>query len=265
MNKFRQFWAIFKFQVSVNPFVILLPLAMAMPYFIPYFYAGKDTHPDLVSLLSNANLFFVGLIAVILLAPEISRYKAYNAMWPTGTEFLLTRAVDRPMVLRARSAFFYFLILVIPVFTLFWTLKAPDLQVREYDKLAYEKILDQVPGSIAGPASHPGMAEEITIRNGTSLVGLYHIWIYLCIAVCTEVFVYLIYPLRYRQIILWVTFYACVFIPSARFVLHTNGPSLGETVFFAYVAHQALLWITAIAAVILGHLWCERRFERMEQ
>jgi len=35
--------------------------------------------------------------------------------------------------------------------------------------------------------------------------------------------------------------------------------------FFSFVAHQPLFWFLAALAFILGELWCERRFARLEQ
>jgi hypothetical protein len=38
-----------------------------------------------------------------------------------------------------------------------------------------------------------------------------------------------------------------------------------EYLFFRFAAYQSSFWILALAAVIVGQLWCERRFVRLEQ
>ncbi len=37
MNKTKQFWALFKFQSTINPFIWFMPLIFGMPSFITFF------------------------------------------------------------------------------------------------------------------------------------------------------------------------------------------------------------------------------------
>ena len=268
MNKTRQFWALVKFQVAINPFVIAMPLAMATPYYMPYFLRLHDYHPDLSSLLQNQNLFFVGIMGFLVMAPEIMRSGAYSAAWPTGTEFLLTRAVDRYLAFRARTAFFYFLILVIPLFALLGALRNPSLQISEFDKALHRQILDQIPGSMPAPVDRNGRADLVTIPNGNALVESWRAWQFLFLAIGTQVFVLLIYRLKYRRFILWAAYLGLAFLPLI--IISTvgykrAGLSPGETMFFVFVSHQWLFWLITIAALILGQAWCERRFATLEQ
>ena len=267
MNKTRQFWALVKFQVAINPFVIAMPLVIAMPYYMPYFARLRDYRPNLDLLVQNQFLFFVAILGFLVLAPEIMRSGAYSAAWPTGTEFLLTRAVDRYLVFRARTAFFYFLILVIPLFALLGALRNPSLQISEFDKALHRQILDQIPGSMSAPANPGGRGDLITIPNGNALVESWRAWQFLFLAVATQVFVLLIYRLKYRRFILWATYMGLAFLPLI--ILSTfgykGGRSASETTFFVFVSHQWLFWLITIAALILGQAWCERRFATLEQ
>jgi hypothetical protein len=267
MNKTKQFWALVKFVVSINPAVFFFPLALAAPYYIPYLTRLRDYHPDLGTQLFNQNTFFVGLIGFFVLAPEIMQTPTVAASWPTGTEFLLTRAVDRHLVLRARSAFFYLLILAIPLCVLFGTLRTPSLQIREYDKVLYKQVLSQIPGSMPLPAERNQRADMITIPNGNALVASWHIWQFLSLAVITQVFVLLISRLKYRRLILFGTYSGLILIPLLaimRIGRNAEGPSLTESMFFSFVSHQWLIWLTTIAALLLAQLWCERRFANSE-
>jgi len=270
MNKTKQFWALFKFQTMINPFMIIMPLMFAMPLYMKYITGsiGHDYHPSLDLLLSNQNLFFVGFIGVILLAPEVFQFGASGAAWSSGTEFLLTRAVDRHLLLRARVAFFYLLILAIPSATFFVALKNPDLQISEYHKLSYQAVLNQVPGSIAAPDEKHKKTQEITIPNGNALVESCHLWVFLFTAIGTQVLIFLIYPLKYRRWIFWTIYLGVIFIPLfglRNTALRDEKLSSNEMFFFSFVAHQPLFWFLAALAFILGELWCERRFARLEQ
>jgi hypothetical protein len=281
MNKITQFWGLVKFQVAINPFVIVVPVAMLAPYYIVSFTIPlHDYHPSLDSLLFNQNLYFVGIIGFLLLAPEVMRSATSGAAWPTGTEFILTRAVDRHLVLRARSAFFYLLVLVIPVFALVAALRHPDVQVNEYDKVLHREVLDRIPGSIPAPPDREGRSSSvinstvIMIPNGNALVESWRSWEFLSLAIGVQVFLFLIYRLRYRRFIVWGTYLAFVFVPLVGIVnrgynivlrgYKSGSPSLSVSMFFAFVAHQWLFWPMTIGALILGQVWCERRFASLE-
>ena len=81
-------------------------------------------------------------------------------------------------------------------------------------------------------------------------------------------FVYLIYPLKYRRLILWGAYLGVIFLPLLMLGNHAQkveSLSTKETVFFSFVAHQSLFWFMSILALLFGQLWCERRFARLEQ
>jgi hypothetical protein len=269
MNKIRQFVALLRFQMAINPFILFMPLALGMPYFLPFITSSaRIYHPPLESLLSNQNIWLVGLIGVLLLAPELIRPGASNEIWATGTEFLLTRAVDRYLVFRARSAFFYLLILTIPIAAYCSTLRNPSLQITEYDKSSHQKVLAQMPGSTPEKADRDGRSQTITIPNGNTLVEGWRLWWFMCAAIGAQVFVYLIYPLKYRKFIWWGTYLVAVFLPLLAVLRHAQEVghlSTQERMFFAFVEHQPLFWSMAIAGLILAQLWCERRFSQLEQ
>lgn len=267
MNKTRQFWALVYFQVAINPFVIFFPLAMGAPYIMDL--TDHDYHPGLNSLLFDfqQDLFLVGLVGVLLLAPEVMRSGAPAAAWPTGTEFTLTRAVDRHLVFRARPVFFYILILAIPLFALMAALRNPVLQMDEFDKILRQQILDHIPGSVPAPLNSERQ-DIITIPDGNVLLESWRSLKFLCFAIGTQVFALLIYPLKFRRFVLWGAYLTLVFVPLfiLRSDAHKNG-DLSPTVlmFFAYVAHQWLFWSVLILALAFGQVWCERRFSTLEQ
>jgi len=270
MNKIKQFRALLRFQAPVNPAIAFMPLALGMPYLLPFIISSqRHYHPGLQSLLSNQNIWLVGLVGVMILAPEVLRSTTTNVIWATGTEFLLTRAVDRHLVLRARSAFFYLIILAIPLAAFLFALKNPDIQINEYSKYSQHQVLERLPGSVLMPAGAGDYAKTITIPYGNLLVEGWRLWLFLCTALGSQMLIFLIYPLKYRRFILWGTYIGIVFLPLL--MLHgsisANDESLpfNEKVFFVFAANQLLLWLVTILALIIGQLWCEHRFVRMEQ
>ncbi len=269
MNKNRQLWALLKFQAAITPFafIILMPLVLAMPYYMTFVMRlmGHDYHPGFNQLLSNQNLIFVGLIGVMLLVPEVMRTAATSAQWPTGTEFLLTRAVDRNLVFRARAILFYVIILAIPLCVFPFAVVNPSLQIAEYNKIARRQVLDQMAGSMAAPADKDGLPGNLTIPNGNPLVESWRLWTILCVAIVVQLLIFLICPLKWRRYIFWAVVAGIIFIPmSPAFTNKSDGLSIDEAMFLFFAAHQALIWLVTIVMLFLGQLWCERRFAGLE-
>jgi hypothetical protein len=270
MNKTKQFLALLKFQPLANSSIVVMPLMFAMPLFVKYFTGsiGHDYHPSLDLLVSNQYVFFVGVIGVMVLAPEILQSPMATGVWSSGTEFLLTRAVDRHLLLRARIAFFYVLVLVVPLSIFLMALKNPDLQVSEYHEISHRQVLTQIPGSIPAAADAHGKSEEITIPRGNILVESWHLWAYLFAALGTQLLIFVVYPFKYRRFVLIAIYMGLIFAPLLAIrssAARDERLSSDETLFFSFVAHQPLAWILMALALILAQLWCERRFARMEQ
>ncbi len=105
------------------------------------------------------------------------------------------------------------------------------------------------------------------IPNGNALVESWRSWEFLSLAIGIQVFLFLIYRLRYRRFIVWGTYLAFVFVPLVGIVIRgykSGSPSLSVSMFFAFVGHPWLFWPMTIGALILGQVWCERRFASLE-
>ncbi len=105
------------------------------------------------------------------------------------------------------------------------------------------------------------------IPNGNALVESWRSWEFLSLAIGIQVFLFLIYRLRYRRFIVWGTYLAFVFVPLVGIVIRgykSGSPSLSVSMFLAFVAHQWLFWPITIGALILGQVCCERRFASLE-
>ena len=271
MNKTKQFWALFKFQTTVNPFILFMPLVFGIPLLIPLLTSSltKSYHAPLETQLMIQNLFFVGFFGVMLIAPEKFQFGGSNVSSAYfGTEFLLTRAIDRPVLYRAKATLLYLLVLIIPLLTILHSLKEPDLIVDEYSKPVQQECLRQVPGSTLMPAeSKKSPRDTISIPRGNVLVTEWQFWSFLVTAIALQLLLALLYPFKYGKFVLWLLFFGMIFVPMFAEV-HSIGNqtvSLYETLFFSFSAHQLLFWSLTASALILTQLWCERRFARFEQ
>jgi hypothetical protein len=54
-----------------------------------------------------------------------------------------------------------------------------------------------------------------------------------------------------------------IFTDKMNFEFHST--DWNEIAFIFFAAHQILCWLIAIAVLVLGQIWCEKRFSRMEQ
>jgi len=266
MNTTKQFWALFKFHMTINPFIWFMVLALASPLLFTNAFSNSY-HPNLSSLLTVQNLFFVGILGIWTLAPEMTQRWGSNTSWNMGTEFILTRAIDRPVLYRSRAAYFYLLIFLIPVISLLYSLQYPDLKVTEYSQTAQQQCLRYVPGSTLEPNPSGSRSPLISIPWGNTLVEEWHFWMFTTSALCVQLLFLLLYPLKYRLWIFYALFFSCIFIPLWIDLHHigTQTTPYLEHLFFFFTAHQPLFWILTAAAFILTQLWCEWRFARLEQ
>jgi len=271
MNKNKQLWALIKFQLSVYPLIalVVMPLAIGAMFYSNSIVYLVNLHydPPLDQMLSEQNLFLVAIFGMALLAPEIARTAA-SAQIPTGSEFVLTRAVDRPLVLRSRAVLYYFVVLILPLIALPLAATQPSLQVGEFSATAQQQVIEALPGSMAMDGAPYESRHDILVPHGAVLVAAWRFWVILAVAIIGEAFVMLIYPFQWRRWLLWVGFFLLVFA-STSFLIFADHSSKHVTftkrMFFGFVAHQPVIWLCTLAALVMAHLWGERRFAGAEQ
>jgi hypothetical protein len=265
MNKMKQFWALLKFQTTINPFVWFLLLAFGGPLFFMGDFSSSY-HPNLPSQLMIQNLFMVGLAGLWIIVPEIAQPWGTTG-WSSGTEFLLTRAIDRPILYRAKAAFLYFLVLLTPLVSIAYSLKNPDLKVTEYSSAAQKECLSHVPGATLEPNPSGNRSPLIAIPRGNVLIEEWHFGMFATSAFSVQVLLLLIYPLKHRTFIFYAIFMGGVFVPFWINLHSSRQETLPymEHLFFTFAAHQVPFWMLTALALLLGQFWCERRFATIEQ
>jgi hypothetical protein len=265
MNTKKQFLALLGFQTAINPFIAMMPLLIGFLFYVPFLHSSESSgfHPTLGDVVQCRHMWFVGFFAALVTAPEAAVIGGPTVDLQTGLEFLLTRAADRRLVLRARSALFYLLVLALPLASYLIALASPVLQVAESDPVAHAEVLDRMPESM--PARE---LNTISIPNGNTLVQSWRLWLFTSAAIGGQLFVYSVYQFKYRRYIFWGAMAVVFSVPLVAIFADIHDP-VGfpprATLFFAFVSHQGLCWLGAIAALIFGQLWCERRFSRTEQ
>ena len=269
MNNAKQFVSLFRFQSTINPFIWWMPLVFSVPL-VMLFINGSipNYHPGFSMLLFNQNLFFVGILGSMILAPEKFQFGGANLIANYfGSEFVLTRAIDRPILYRARAALFYLLILTLPCFGVLSSLKSPDLIVNEYSTPIQQQAVSHLPGSsLAAPDYNKTRLSLIAIPRGNVLVAEWQLWMFVDSALALQVMMLLLYPVRYGKIIFWIVFFGLMIVPLFDvFNWHRDLPTMYERAFFQFGAHPVSAWILTACLLIPAQLWCERRFAQLEQ
>ena len=268
MNSAKQFWALFKFQALANPFLLVLPIAFSFPMLLPLlgrYAVASDV--DFFELTFNPMLAPVGVFAAMIMAPDRLMFAGGGAsMAQFGSEFVLTRAVDRPVVYRARAALLYVLLLVLPLLGLVHAAQHPDVVVREYTPKIQQQALALAPGSaLLPPDSAHGKPSQIAIPRGQLLAAEYQLLTPLLLLCLMQIGVLLLHPLRYGKVIFWCLYVALAFapflsIPSA----HSALPTLSERAFFLRAGHELVVLAATAVVFIATQLVCERWFARLE-
>jgi hypothetical protein len=270
MNTTKQFWALFKFQATVNPTIWILPLVFALPLYLPYITNAYSSgyHPGFFSLFMNQNLIFVGIFGTMIMAPEKFQFGASNLTASySGNEFILTRAIDRPVFYRAKAALLYSVVLALPVTSLVHSVGDPDLIVSEYSKNVQRECLASVPGSmLMGSENQKIPPSLIAIPRGNVLVAEWQFWLLLIAAMALQLLIPLLYPFKYGRVAFWAIFFGLILVPLFDLThLGRDQPTVNEQLFFSMASQQVLFWILSAVAFIFTQLWCERRFAQLEQ
>jgi hypothetical protein len=144
------------------------------------------------------------------------------------------------------------------------SLRSPDLRVAIYPKAVRLECLRCIPGStlVSDSGAHPNL---VSIPLGNGLIAAWYAWVFLALAVAVQVFVYWIYPRKHRRLIFWAVIILVGLGPAIGSQFQGNSEPLEERLFIHFAANQAAWWAAGLGALVLGQVWCERRFAQLEQ
>jgi len=271
MNSTKQFWTLVKFQFLLNPVMWFWPLIIGVSSLVPFLIERGSTYHSSLSFYfnTNQNFFFVGIFGSMILAPEKFQFSRMKAVaGNSGTEFFLTRAIDRPILYRAKAFLLYALILLLPIGSVIYFLFAPELVVRENSKITTQQVLGHVPGSVLSAVpSTPGLQPNIIIPHGNVLIAEWQVWIFILAIIVLQFLVLVLYPYKFGRTLFWALCYVGLLGPALLplYQIGKNMPSPPEKLFYFFVEHQPAIWIGTVFALILCQFWCERGFARQEQ
>ncbi len=265
MNQPRQFSSLFAFQAVLNPYVWFMVAILLMPVFLMHqFLAGG--HENLELLLHVPNLFFVAILGLWMLAPEMGRAQWGATSSLPSSEFLLTLALDRRVLYRSRVALFYLAILISPVLVLVLALLSPNLTATEYEQQVRLACLHAVPGSALLRDPSGSTSPLLALPGGNVLIAEWHLWMYVAAALLSQLAFTFLFPLKNRLALFYVLFLGIPFVPLVITLTRGSQPffSPTERLFFFFTGHQAVFWLASEVLFIAGQLWCEQRFVRQE-
>jgi hypothetical protein len=271
----KQFWTLVRFQYLLNPSLWALPLLVGIISYIPFLIHGSHSsyHSSLsFFFISNQVFFFVGIFGAMILSPEKFQFgRMRTANYSFNSEFLLTRAVDRPIVYRSRAFLLYALFLLVPIGSMIYFTTAPELVINEYSSALTSKVIDSIPGSHAVAESTSHGQPDIVIPHGRLLLAAWQVWIFLLSLMALQLAVSFLSPYKLGPRIFWVLVYLSLLGPAflPLFFIETmkNLPfaSVSEGAFFFFVEYQPGIWIGTLMAVVACHFVCEQIFVRQEQ
>ena len=127
-----------------------------------------------------------------------------------------------------------------------------------------EECLTRLPGATLETNPDGHYQPLLVLPHTKVLIQEWQLWTAAVSVIAVQVLLLLLYPFKYRTPIYWPIAFTGIVLPFVYDIYHVGSPGLLESLFFLFASHQAVFWIVTASAMILGQLWCERRFCRTE-
>lgn len=267
MKPLQQFFALLRFQAFASPRIWILPLAFCFQPCVALMVG--DTWWGLSLPLSSSTMLFMlpMMIAAIVFTPELwsgmagATLQARQNLQGCSDDFLLTRAVDRPVVFHARAALFWILVLLPSVLLLILAARWPSisLEVPLKPPGAGMVYLETLPG--AAVTKTTSVAETISLPSGRlAIVGTLALLSVACSAFW-QGFIFAISRLKFRR---WIFYTALLAVVASPFLLLGGRSRALDKLVFLILRHPvAAVGLTGIfvAAAWAFSAGCARRIE----
>lgn len=263
-----QFWTLFRFHALASPWIWFMPLVLGFQGFIgpTHFYGDLNTALIFFNQLSWIPL----MLAAMIFLPEFFLGGAWTTVQTQqqvqsfGADFVLTRAVDRPSVFRARGALFWCIIgvsivswIVAAAFTPGFTLELSSRSGAAQNAAYY---LQHLPGSFIEKTAQNGDVTikapfgnlQIKVLMGATALFMSMAWVIL---------LPLVSRLPHRRWIYWGMFVVGILGVSFLPIL---GRSPLEPVLVLGLAHLPFVGAVALIAPAGGQLLAERLLRPIE-
>lgn len=263
-----QFWTLFRFHAFASPWIWIMPLALGFQGYIgpTHFYGDLNTALIFFNQLSWIPL----MLAAMIFLPEFFLGGAWTTaqtqqqVQTFGADFILTRAVDRTSVFRARGALFWCIIgvavlswIAVAAFTPGFTLELSSRSGAAQNAAYY---LQHLPGSFIEKTAQSG---DVTIRApfGNLQIKLLMGATALFMSMVWVILLPLVSRLPNRRLIYWGMFIVGILGLSFLPIL---GRSPLEPVLVAGLAILPIVVVISLLGIICGQLLAERLLRSVE-
>lgn len=271
MKPLQQFLALYRYNAFASPWIWVFPVTFGVQPCMMLMMGS--TMSSLTLLLGSVSMLLILPIMVAafvfagdkLLAgtPGLTPQTSQQIQTFAG-DFLLTRAVDRPVVFQSRMALYWTLILVPLVAVIGLTLWRPELSLSVPLKApsTASLYLAHLPGAVVSKTTEH--SQVITSPYGRVVLAGVLALIGAASAAFAPILIYAILPLRWRKWIFWILFTGAVFLPVL--MIGNAGKNVGGF-------ERLVLWImqnpvtgTVAVAVLaaVGFAFCAARDREVE-
>ena len=267
MKPLQQFLALLRFQAFATPRIWIFPVAFS---FQPYFsLMTGDTWWGLsLPLSSSTMLFMISMMeAAFVFTPELwtgmtgATQQAQQNLQGCSPDFILTRAVDRPVVFFARAALFWILVLLPAIVLLGVAAWRPSIaiEVRLPSPGDGAVYLETLPG--ASVTKTTSYAETISSPTGRlAIVGTLVLLSIACSAFW-QGFVFAISGFKYKR---WLFYTAVVGVVGSPFLMLGGRSRSLETLVFLILKHPVAAVGLTGAFVVAVWAFSAARAKRIE-
>jgi hypothetical protein len=266
----RQFLALFRYNAFASPWIWVFPFTFGLQPGLSLM--SRATWYSLETFLAPLTIFgfLPMMIAAFVFAGERLftgtpglTTQTYQQIQTFAGEFLLTRAVDRPVVFRSRFTLYWTLILLPLLLVLGLTILRPEisLSVPLKSPEKAEWYLSQLPGATVTRTTET--TKVISAPHGRVGLGVAIVLLGAACATVWPAFIYAILPLRWRKVIFWGLFAVLVFLPVGMiWISHGRGGT--ERTVLWIMNHGALCALAAVALAAASYFFCASRDREVE-
>ena len=254
MKPLQQFFALLRFQAFAVPQIWIFPIAFNIGAF--FFLMSGDKWWGLSSALSSSGMMWTMspmMLATFVFVPDLwtgmSGVQARQNLQTFSADFLLTRAVDRPVVFRARTALFWILVLLPAVVLLALAAWKPSISIEAplNPPEAGSVYLETLPG--ASVTKTTKTTETITAPTGRlSIVGVIGL-LSIVSAALWQGFVFAINDLKFKR---WIFFTVVIGMIAFPFLTLSRRHSL-ESLIFLILKHP--IAAVGLTGLVVAAAW----------
>jgi hypothetical protein len=272
MKPTQQFFALLRYHVLASPWIVLIPLAFGVqPVLILSMGSNWNSLMTPMSSLTMLTVTPIFVASLVFAAEKIfagtpgTTAQTNLQSQSYSPDFLLTRAIDRPILFRARSVVYWLLIILPFLVLLGMAIWKPALEIEMPLKLPNraEYYLSHLPG-----------AEIVKTTKSTQVVGssygnigLAASMILFCLAAAAiwQAVVFSILKLPFRKVIVFGVFFAS--IASGPFLMRRGGDatiSNSEVAVIWVMNHFLVSAVIVLGLAVASYFYCAARDRQLE-